>query len=96
MREPPFLVHRRAFLAYHTVTPEERNAVEAVLAPLANLPEGRWPTAGAVRLESEEPLYFLRVDNSLRAIIRPAADGRPELLDLVRHETLERFFKGAG
>ena len=96
MSDNRFLIHRSAFLAHSTLTPRERGALETVLGPLVGLPEERWPTAGAVRLDSAEPLYLLRVDDSLRAIVRPAAGGRPELLDLVRHETLERFFKGVG
>jgi hypothetical protein len=96
MNNHRFLVYRSAALGYSRLTAEERAALERVLAPLAAVPQDRWPTAGAVRLESPEPLYFVRVDDSLRAIIRPAADGRPEILDFVRHETLELFFKGAG
>ena len=96
MNDHRFLIHRRASLGYSTITPGEREALDTALRRLVDLPENRWPTAGAVRLESEEPLYLLRVDESLRAIVRPAAGGQPELLDLVRHETLERFFKGVG
>jgi hypothetical protein len=88
-----FTLHRRALLAYSTLTRPERDALETVLAPLAGQPEERWRTAGATRLESAEPLYVVRVDDSLRAIIHPTPGGPPEVLDLVRHETLERFFK---
>ena len=66
------------------------------VAPLVHLPEERWSRAGAVRLEASEPLYLVRVDDSLRAIVRPRLGDRPEVEDLVRHETLERFFKGVG
>lgn len=90
-----FTVHRRALLAHNTLTAAERDALETALAPLSDLPEEQWGTVGAVRLESSEPLYMLRVDKSLRAIVRPTG-GAPEVLDLVRHETLERYFKGAG
>ena len=62
--------------------------------PLSKLPEERWPTAGAIRLESADPLYMVRVDDSLRAFVRPTAGKQPELLDLIRHETLQRYFQG--
>jgi hypothetical protein len=88
-----FLVHHRALSAYSTRTPTERKALDRAINRLVGVPEERWPAAGAVRLESPEPLYLVRVDNSLRAFVRPAAGGQPELVDLVRREMLERFFK---
>lgn len=94
MNNLPFTLHRRAELGYSTLAPVERDALLAAIAPLAKLPENLWPAAGAVRLDSADPLYFVRVDTSLRAIIRPTLEGRPEILDLVRHEFLERYFKG--
>jgi hypothetical protein len=77
------------------LTPAERKSLETALAPLARLPEGKWRTAGAVPLASDEPLYLVKVDDSLRACVRPAEDGRLELVDLVRRELLERYFNGA-
>jgi hypothetical protein len=91
MNDLPFDLHRRALTGYTVLKPAEREAITAALAPLAELPEERWPEAGAVRLACEEPLYFVRVDDSLRAIIRPAAGGRPQVQDFVRHETLQLF-----
>ena len=96
MNDFRFLLHRRALLAYNALTPAERDSLEQAIAPLVDRPEQRWCASGAARLESPEPLYLVRVDASLRAIVRPAAGGQPEVLDLVRHETLERFFKGVG
>jgi hypothetical protein len=91
-----FLLHRRALSAYHALSRTEREALETAVGALVDLPEERWGAAGAARLESAEPLYLLRPDSSLRAIVRPTPGGQPEILDLVRHETLERFFKGVG
>jgi hypothetical protein len=96
MKDIHLNVNSRAFLAWSALTRKERDALEAAIGRLATLPLGRWPQAGGVPLESEEPLYMVRVDDSLRAIVRPAPRGGPEVLDLVRHETLERFFNGAG
>jgi hypothetical protein len=91
-----FRLHRRAQLAYHTLTPGERDALDAAVSRLVDLPEEDWPGASAIRLDSAEPLYVLKIDRSLRALVRPAPGGQPEVEDLVRHETLERFFKGVG
>jgi hypothetical protein len=91
-----FLLHRRALLAYNALTQAERDRVEAALAPLADLPLERWPGRGARKLASEKPLYLVLVDKSLRAIVRPTAGGQPEVLDLVRHETLRKFQEGVG
>jgi hypothetical protein len=96
MHASPFLLHRRALLAHSTLTRAERDALDAAVAPLAALPESQWDTVGAVRLRSPEALYWLRVDDSLRALVRPVRGDQPELLDLVRHEALERFFNGVG
>jgi hypothetical protein len=96
MNESRFLLHRRALLAYNALTRSERDALDTAIARLVDQPETQWPAEGAVRLESTESLYMVRVDHSLRAIVRPAAGGQPEVLDLVRHETLTRFFQRVG
>jgi hypothetical protein len=95
MNDRRFRIHRRALTSYSILTPRERNALDAALDRLVDLPESRWPTAGAVRLELAEPVYLVRVDKSLRAFVEPAPGGQPELSDLVRQETLDRFFKNS-
>lgn len=92
MTSLPFAIHHAAFTGYMTLTPEERVAIQAAIDPLVDRPEEEWTAHGAIRLGSAEPLYLLKIDASLRAIVRPAPGGRPELLDLVRHETLEFMF----
>lgn len=94
MSNARFTVNSRAWPGYHVLTSKERRAIATALAPLSKLPEEQWPTAGAIRLESADPLYMVRVDDSLRAFVRPTSDGKPELLDLVRRETLQQFFQG--
>jgi hypothetical protein len=96
MNNRRFLVHRSALLAFNVLTQSERCALEAAVAPLRDLPEKRWSKAGATPLESAEPLYFVRVDDSLRAIVRPTEGDQPEVVEIVRHETLERFFQKTG
>jgi hypothetical protein len=85
----PFAIHHLAFMGYTTLTPEKRAAIKAAIDPLVDRPEQEWMAHGAIRLGSAEPLYLVKVDPSLRAIVHPTPGGQPELLDLVRHETLE-------
>ncbi len=55
---------------------------------LAELPEDR--------LGSPEPWYLLRLGDSLRAVVQPMAGGKPEIVDIFRHETLEWLFNRPG
>jgi hypothetical protein len=91
MADLRFTLHRRAFPAFHALTRKERAAVSSAVARLVDVPVERWPAESVKRLAADEPLYLLRVDESLRAIIRPTPDRRPEILDLPRHETLQTF-----
>jgi hypothetical protein len=91
-----FLLHRRALVAFNGLASAERDALETALAPLADLSVDQWSTRGAIRLATHQPLYVVRVDASLRALVRPAPGGEVELVDLVRHETLARWFNGVG
>ncbi|HZW34207.1 MAG TPA: hypothetical protein VFF52_26025 [Isosphaeraceae bacterium] len=88
-----FPINHRAFMGYTTLTPEEQAAVQGAIEPLIDRPEQEWPAHGAIRLEYPEPVYFLKVDPSLRAYVQPTPDGRPELLDLIRRELLEFLSK---
>ena len=91
MTKPAFRVHRRALLGYNGLTRTERRALREAIAPLVKLPEDQWTQAGAIRLEMKEPVYLLRLDKSLRALVRPLPDGKLEILDFVHRETLEYF-----
>jgi hypothetical protein len=88
----PFAIHHRVFSSYTMLTPEERAAIQAAINPLVDRPEQEWTAHGAIRLDSPEPLYLLKIDPSLRAVVQPTSGGRPEVLDLFRHETLEFMF----
>jgi hypothetical protein len=87
--------HRRAFTALNQLADDEQAQVLESLAELADRPAAEWPAARARRLPGDQPLYLVRVNDSLRAIVR-AADGQgPDVMDIVRHETLESFAKAA-
>ena len=89
-------INSEVLVGYSTSTEQEAEALEAAIAPLTERPEKQWPKFGATKLASTPPLYLIRVDDSLRAIVQPLGDGKPEVVDFVRHELLERYFKGAG
>ena len=91
MTKPAFLVHRRALLGYNGLTRTERRSLREAIAPLLKLPEDQWTQAGAIRLQMKEPIYLLRLDKSLRVLVRPLPDGKVEILDFVHRETLDYF-----
>jgi len=87
--------HRRALAAFNQLAGDEQAQVLGTLAALAGTPAARWPAAQAKRLRAEQPLYLVRVNDSLRVIVREADGQEPEVMDVVRHETLESFLKAA-
>lgn len=96
MNNGRFTVHRRAQAAIDVLTPEEWKAVRVKLAELADTPIEQWPARGVTRISSQEPLYFARIDDSLRVILRGVEGEPPALLDFVRHETLQWFRSAEG
>jgi hypothetical protein len=93
METPRYTVHRRALLSESTLTPAEREALETAIAPLVKLPEKDWPSTGAIRLGLPEPTFFIKLGPSLRVFVRPTPGGKPEVLDFVHQELLDRYFK---
>ena len=91
MEDARYKLHWRALLALNALSPLEQARVRDRLAAIVDLPAERWPAQGLPRLAADEPLYLLRVDDSLRVILRATPGAAPEILDVVRHETLERF-----
>jgi hypothetical protein len=87
--------HRRAFTALNQLAGDEQAQVLETLAALVDTPAAQWPAAQAKRLPGEQPLYLVRVNDSLRIIVRAADGQEPEVMDIVRHETLESFNKAA-
>jgi len=86
-----FGFHRRAFMALGELTEAEQAAVLGRLAALANIPSHDWHARVVKRPGVATPLYLIRVDESLRALIAAPEGRNPEVVDIVRHETLEQF-----
>jgi hypothetical protein len=88
--------HRRALAALNQLAGDEQAQVLEALAALVDTPAARWPVAQAKRLPGDQSLYLVPVNDSLRAIVRAADGQEPEVMDVVRHETLESFTQAAG
>jgi hypothetical protein len=87
--------HRRAAGALHQLAAEEQGQVLDAVAGLVDTPVAQWPAAQARRLPGDQPLYLVPVNDSLRVIVRAVDGQEPEVMDIVRHETLESFRKAA-
>ena len=91
METPLFRFHRRALIALNQLPEDERTRIRERLELLVQTPLRDWPMAGAKKLHAETSLYLVRVDDSLRLIVRAGEGEMPEVQDVVRHETLEMF-----
>jgi hypothetical protein len=91
MEVDKYRFHRRAMMAFHQLSSAEQAQLLERLTYLLALPFDTWSASGIEKLVSGASLYLLRVNDSLRVIFR-SAEGQPvEVLDVVRHETLELF-----
>ena len=95
MKVGSYTFHRRAFMALNQLDADEQARVLEALAGLVETPAVQWPAAQAKRLPGDPPHYLVRLDDSLRAIVSVADGQEPEVMDLVRRETLESFAKSA-
>jgi hypothetical protein len=93
MRFERFKFHRRAEAALHELPPADQAAIRERLAALAQVPTREWDAREVKKPGTDGPLYLVRLNDSLRAFIDLHANGSPEVLDIVRQETLESFAK---
>lgn len=90
-READLAVHPRAKTALNTFPDEfQRDVVQTVTA-LLNVPPDRWPRPGVMHLLDGKPVYLVTLPRSYRAFVRVRDDGRVELFDIFREETLRQF-----
>jgi hypothetical protein len=87
--------HRRAFTALNQLAGDEQAQVLERLASLVDTPAASWPETLAKRLPDDPSLYLVRINDSLRVILRSVEGQQPEVMDIVRHETLKSFATGA-
>ncbi len=88
-----FRFHRRADAALNELPPTDQALVLERLAALAEVPPRDWDAREVKSPGADAPLYLVRVNDSLRVFIDLPASGPPEVLDIVRQETLESFAK---
>jgi hypothetical protein len=95
MADDRFRLHRRAQIAINELPAEEGDQVLSALDSLTSKPPAKWPAYRAQVFPSDKSLYLVRVNPSVRVILR-VADGQPyKVLDVVRQETLDSFAKMA-
>ncbi len=87
--------HRRAVAAFNQLETDEQAKVLESLGSLMDVPAAEWSPAVARRLSDDQPLYLVGADNGWRMIVRATDGQEPEVLDLVREETLKTFANGA-
>jgi hypothetical protein len=73
------------------VTAEERAQVLEKLASFVGVTAAQWPPADAKRLPAEPLLDLVPVNDSLRLLIHVDEGQEPEVVDIVRQETLKAF-----
>jgi hypothetical protein len=95
MEDGRYKIHRRALSALNQLAGDEQAQVLERLAALVDTPASRWPGALAKKLPGDQSLYLVRVNDSLRAIVRAVEGQQPEVMDFVLHETLQSFTPGA-
>jgi hypothetical protein len=88
-----FGFHRRASIALGQLSDAEQAKILEQLDTIAHTPPSEWPARIVKRKDVATPLYLIRVDNSLRALISAPKGHVPEVVDIVRHETLQQFAK---
>jgi hypothetical protein len=86
-----FGFHRRAFMALGELSSDDQAAILERLESLEELSPDDWHAIVVKRPGVAEPLYLLRVGDSLRVLIAAPEGCEPEVVDIVRHETLEQF-----
>jgi hypothetical protein len=86
-----FSLHRRAFMALNELPLQDQAEIREQISALAEISPNQWTSQDVKKLDDDPSLYLLRVNASLRVILRAANGQPPEVLDIVRHETLETF-----
>ncbi len=84
-------MHRRARIALDTLSTEEKNNLTQALNNLDISAIGNPVAENIKRMDTEEPLYFLKVDSELRAIIQINSPEEIEVMDIFTQERLKLF-----
>jgi mRNA-degrading endonuclease RelE of RelBE toxin-antitoxin system len=84
-------VETGAWIGWVLLDAPVREQIRQQLTELANQPPERWPAALVTRLDPDPDLYMLRVGD-LRVFFRRGEAGDIAILDMVKKETLDRYF----
>ncbi len=91
MENGSFGFHRRAFMALGELSDAERAAILDRLEALSATSPRDWQARVVRRPGIASTLYLIRIDESLRVLIAAPEGRTPEVVDIVRHETLQQF-----
>jgi mRNA-degrading endonuclease RelE of RelBE toxin-antitoxin system len=86
-------MHRRARIALDSLTKEQMNNLTETLNHLAASDIEDESTGSIQRMDTEEPLYFVKVDSELRIIIQINSPDEIEVMDIFTQERLKLFSK---
>jgi hypothetical protein len=86
--------HRRAYMAFVQLAPEDQKKLLESLEALADTPVQEWLEGSARRLGDDPSLYIVPVDESLRVVVQ-AEEKSLMVLDIVRQETIDFFTRSA-
>ncbi len=86
-----FGFHRRAFMALGGLSEAEPAAVLERLEALSERNPRDWQARVVRRAGIAAPLYMIRIDDSLRVLIAAPEGQAPEVVHIVRYETLQQF-----
>jgi hypothetical protein len=91
-----FTLDNRGLAFFGSFSREEREALDALIAPLVNLPEKEWESRGGTRLSLPKnipmlplPIYRFDLGPSIRVFVHPNPGGKPEIVDFMHQETID-------
>jgi hypothetical protein len=78
----------RAFVAYNELSKDEQARIQQELLGLEHRSRQEWPSDRLRLLNKHKGLFAFSIDDSLRAVVRWPEQNRPEIVDILRQETL--------
>src|ERR1700683_2970077 len=87
--------HRRAKMVFQQLDADEQVQARERLLSLFDPPATQWPATLAKRLPGDQPLYLVRINDSLRAFVQIVKGQQPEVLDIVPQEALDFLAQAA-
>lgn len=84
-------MHKRVLIGLDSLSPEQMSSLSQALNNLAISGIDNASVGTIERMNTEEPLYLLKVDSELRAIIQINSQAEIEVMDVFTKERLKLF-----